>query len=517
MCEDIDTINYRLDIIDDIISNSTVAEAIDKIYSLCCEVEKIMKVEGASGPDIQKLANTFKETDIFGNSIARAKEIMLPLGKACKAEGLRRLMDEIIKLSEEFKYNNDGDLKNLEKDLHELGSKYMKLESITVGINLDNELRPMEATIVSINEKKYTKAPFLNRIVGLTKNEFDVTNEIHSKEEGKISGKLQKQIDEISDSMVKIDSSALQLTILSDLEKVIKNASAPLRALIKRYLDTYLDFFIQLKRELLFYMGAVRVIKIVGSNGMPMCRPIPETKEERICEVKGLYNLNLALRVFGKQKYHIVKNDLRFSDEGNIFVLTGPNSGGKTTFINALALIQVLFQAGMYVPAEEARLSPVDNIYTHFSTEEKRDTDYGRLGEESKRLGEIFKQATKYSLIILNESLASTSPGECLIMSKDVVYGLKYLGAKAIFATHQHELGSGLEEINKSFPGDGKVKSLVLGLEKQKDSEGHAAYIRTYKVTEAPPEGSSYAKDIAESFGISYDQIVKSLDKRFKG
>lgn len=248
---------------------------------------------------------------------------------------------------------------------------------------------------------------------------------------------------------------------------------------------------------------------------MKMCRPVAEIKENRVCEIYGLYNINLALKLFNTPKFKIVTNDLKFSAEGNIFVLTGPNSGGKTTFINAVALIQVLFQAGMYVPADSAHLSPVDNVYTHFSSEEKRDTDYGRLGEESKRLGEIFKQATRYSLITLNESLASTSPGECLLMSKDVLYGLKFLDAKAIFATHQHELGSGLDEVNKNYAGDGRIKSLVVGLKKQKGDNGQSTYTRTYQIAEAPPEGMSYAKDIAESFGISYGQIVKTLSGRF--
>lgn len=197
--------------------------------------------------------------------------------------------------------------------------------------------------------------------------------------------------------------------------------------------------------------------------------------------------------------------------------MTGPNSGGKTTYINALSQIQILSQAGMYVPGNSARISPVDNVYTHFSAEEKRDTDYGRLGEEAKRLSEIFKQATENSLVVLNESLASTSPEECLYMSHDILYGLKLLNVHAVFATHQHELASNLEEANRSYPGNGKFSSLVAGSERERSvSSGSVGdcFKRTYKVVQAPPIGTSYAKDIAESFGISHEQIKRLLSNR---
>jgi DNA mismatch repair ATPase MutS len=248
------------------------------------------------------------------------------------------------------------------------------------------------------------------------------------------------------------------------------------------------------------------MIKKLRKLGVPVTRPEIIPKEERVCCIREFYNINLAMHWKGEKE--IVKNDISFSNENDIFILTGPNSGGKTTYINAVALIQVLSQSGIYVPAEEAVISPVDYLYTHFPCEEKRGNDYGRLGEEAKRLNEIFKEATRYSLIILNESLASTSPVECLFLSKDVMYGLKLLNARAIFATHQHELAANLEEINNVYDGNGKIGSLIAVVDKE-------GLKRTYRVLQAPPEGLSYARDIAESFGITYEQIVKIISNRF--
>lgn len=506
MCEDVDVINYRLDIIDDMVNCSEVEECIGSIFAIASEVERYSKSESVTTPDVQKLVKSFRETDLYGSCLNRARKAMLKIADKLKSEGLCKLRDKILKLSEEFAYvdtNNETEEKK----------EYIKSASITLGINLDMDLRPMEATLVSINDYKYTRAPFLNRLIKKP-SEFESIHNFHPSEEGGLKEKIIEEFEEASGSVVKVDSTALQLSLISDLDRIMKNTMSSLRFIIRRYTNTYSKFFIDLKYELLFYVGSVKIINKLRTMGMPMTRPKAQAKEIRAYNIEGFYNINLALKQEENRPMVIVQNDLSFAEEGNIFILTGPNSGGKTTYINAISLIQVLFQAGMYVPSQKACISPVDNIYTHFSSEEKRDTDYGRLGEEAKRLCEIFKRATKYSLIILNESLASTSPGECLYMSKDIVCGLKLLNAKAIFATHQHELALAIDELNNKSIGIGEIKSLVAGAQKRQGNLGEECFIRTYKVLEGPPQGISYAKDIAESFGISYEQIKKTINER---
>jgi DNA mismatch repair ATPase MutS len=100
-------------------------------------------------------------------------------------------------------------------------------------------------------------------------------------------------------------------------------------------------------------------------------------------------------------------------------------------------------------------------------------------------------------------------------MSKDILYGLKLLNANAIFATHQHELASNLDDKNSCYPGNGSLCSLVAGSERQQAIKSGDCFKRTYKVMKSPPLGTSYAKDIAESFGISYEQIKNILSTRF--
>jgi hypothetical protein len=162
----------------------------------------------------------------------------------------------------------------------------------------------------------------------------------------------------------------------------------------------------------------------------------------------------------------LVLNPVDFDEENaRVWILTGPNRGGKTVYACSVGQAQVLFQAGLYVPARSARLSPVDAIFTHFPTPERAQPGMGRLDEEAARLSAIFGQAGPNSLILLNEVLAGTNGIEGLAMAHDVVRGLRLLGGRAIYVTHLHELAGQADEINAHTAGEGKVGSLVSEVE----------------------------------------------------
>lgn len=141
-------------------------------------------------------------------------------------------------------------------------------------------------------------------------------------------------------------------------------------------------------------------------------------------------------------------------------------------------------QAGLFIPGCEVQISPVDNVYTHFPVEETFNIKEGRLAEECKRLAEIFESATRYSLILMNESFVSTSPGESLYLAEDIVKAVRLLGGRMVFATHLHELAARVDKINADVEGDSKLISMVAGLER-----GTAKSKRTYKIAPSPPQG----------------------------
>jgi len=181
-----------------------------------------------------------------------------------------------------------------------------------------------------------------------------------------------------------------------------------------------------------------------------------------------------------------------------------------------MALAHILFQSGIFVPGNKACMSPVDGIYTHFSCEEKPDTDAGKLGEESLRIKSIFDNATRYSLILLNESFSSTSPMESLYISREILYALKILETRAIFATHLHELALNLDLINNAISGDSTVASLISVIADQSNDVNKQENFnkRSFKIMPGAPQGTSFAKDILSKYGVSFEKLIITMQKR---
>jgi len=82
----------------------------------------------------------------------------------------------------------------------------------------------------------------------------------------------------------------------------------------------------------------------------------------------------------------VIPNDVILGSRGRIVILTGPNQGGKTTYLQAVGQAHVIAQAGVFVPGRDARISPVDGIYTHFPVEERLKLGTGRFGDEARRM-----------------------------------------------------------------------------------------------------------------------------------
>jgi DNA mismatch repair ATPase MutS len=170
----------------------------------------------------------------------------------------------------------------------------------------------------------------------------------------------------------------------------------------------------------------------------------------------------------------------------------------KTTITQAVGQLFVLAQGGLYVPAEGFRYVPCDCIYTHFPADEDKTMDLGRLGEECVRFKEMFSQATNRSLLLLNETFSTTSFEEGYYIARDSVKALLTKAVRTIYNTHMHKLGEDAEELTRENAGTGAA-SLIMRTEEGK---------RSFKVALAKPEGSSYARDIAEKYGVTYDMLV---------
>jgi hypothetical protein len=318
--------------------------------------------------------------------------------------------------------------------------------------------------------------------------------------------------------------------LFRDLAIILEKAAQPVAQALRRYTGLKSDFLLGLRHELPFYLGAVGLIGSLRQRGLPMSRPELAPIDERVCQIEEGYNAGLAIlqgkwveqgggdgsgaeagQAGANRPNGVVTNEINFGPAGRIIILTGPNQGGKTTYIQAIGLAQVLAQAGLYVPGRAARISPVDGIFSHFPVEENLASATGRFGDEARRLQDIFARLTRHGLVLLNESLSSTSAGESFYIGQDILRALRLIGVRAIFSTHLHELAASIEELNRTGHNEERIVSMVASPVTEGTPE---AGTRSFKVVFGPPLGRSYAREIAERYGVSYDQLRELLHER---
>ena len=127
--------------------------------------------------------------------------------------------------------------------------------------------------------------------------------------------------------------------------------------------------------------------------------------------------------------------------ECEVMILTGPNMAGKSTYMRQVALLTLMAQAGSFIPAKEASISPVDRIFTRVGASDDLATGQSTFMLEMNEVSQILKHATSRSLIILDEIGRGTSTFDGMSIARAVVeYVREKIRAKTIFATHYHEL-----------------------------------------------------------------------------
>ena len=170
------------------------------------------------------------------------------------------------------------------------------------------------------------------------------------------------------------------------------------------------------------------------------CRP-QITNDGRINIVGGRHPV---VEVVSKTPF-VANDTLLDMDDNRCAIITGPNMAGKSTYMRQVALISIMAQIGCFVPAESATLGVVDAVFTRVGASDDLATGQSTFMVEMSEVAHILKNATKNSLLILDEIGRGTSTFDGMSIARAVleyVADRKKLGAKALFATHYHELTS---------------------------------------------------------------------------
>lgn len=451
---------YRQEIVRDFLQNedlcSAVREAVDSI--------KVLQFYGGSAKRIREQDNSLaslldqlRELKVYVEAVESLYQTLS--SNDIRSEGLITLRDSLKAITE------DEDFKSVKPDIVKIHEDLSNVRGAVVGVTLTADLDIENVTAIEfVDYKPRSTYTIMDVAVG-----------------AKMNNPFQKY--KYQDPLL--------VAMTPHLKKHLWKHIGEVRRLITKHSKYDTRLLTNLYNGLVFYLNVAGLGRKLASHDC--VTSFPEIVPGKALTMKGLYNIRLAVN----DQKEIVKNDFSFEDNERIFILTGPNRGGKTILEQALGLISVMASLGMFVTADACSGMPFANIHTHFPIDENLTINYGRLGEEAVRIKEIVKVADRDTLLLFNETFSTTSAADALYLCKDLLHILKDKGSCVIFNTHIHELAAGIPEMNE-WEGDSRMISVVMEIKDNKN---------TFRLKRSDPDTSSYARNIAEKYGITYEQM----------
>ncbi|NLM12001.1 MAG: DNA mismatch repair protein MutS [Clostridiaceae bacterium] len=347
---DIDSINYRLDIMRDLECKDLFNCMVDFSYQLK-RMREYLSFSGDLHNHYQKEKWFLDAVYLYCNAVNDLR-FRMSLAKI-KSEGLLRFYKWLNE------YENSEHFVALFSKTKELQTEFNRISySIQVG---------KDEVIVSKDESNSDFCAEINKTLQ------------------KFSGvQLNYEIRFFTD----LEMCALETKILEIIRKMNPSVFEMLDSFFKNNTDFLSNNIIKFDVEIQFYISYLDYINKLKQKGMHFA--YPSISNNKALDIVDAYDLAFAQKSLVSHT-EVVCNDFYLNNEERIYIITGPNQGGKTTFARAFGQIMFLSMLGCPVPCRKASIFIFDNIYTHFNKEEKLITDYGRLKEELNRLSKSVK------------------------------------------------------------------------------------------------------------------------------
>lgn len=260
----------------------------------------------------------------------------------------------------------------------------------------------------------------------------------------------------------------------------------------RAFVDPVIDRFY---REIHFYIRYLDYIAPIRAAGLQFCYPQISADEPRL-DARDTFDLAMAAKLV-VESTKIVTNNMELTDDERICVVSGPNQGGKTTFLRTFGQLYHLASIGCPVPGRSVRLRMSDRIYTHFDREEEAANLRGKLQDDLIRIRDILDQITPDSIVLMNELFSSTTLDDAVFLATKVMHRLIETGCTAVFVTF-------IDELARLDPAVISMVSTVLPEDQSQ---------RTFKVVRRPADGRAYAISIAEKYRLTADWLEKRLSR----
>jgi hypothetical protein len=280
------------------------------------------------------------------------------------------------------------------------------------------------------------------------------------------------------------------------LEKEWKSDLAHAKKRLAEGKLSQIECILNFEEQLDFYLVGLYCTECYRNRGYSLCRPTFRTGG-------GFFASNIKYPELILHQDGIQGNDITLRPSDAI-IITGANHSGKTSYLKTLGQGFLLAQLGFFVPADSLSLTPVTGIYTLFSAGEDNSMDASRMGVEIQKLTNILQHATSTDLVLLNEPMTSTNPVEAISICADLMQHFLSDGIMHLLVTHLYDiyflLRARLSDTERQH-----LKSLIT--ESYFDEQTHGM-VHHYRLREAEPEGNSYARETAASFGITLHDMI---------
>ncbi len=471
---DAQTIAKRNSLFVDLVSDNSLFRQLDKCFAELSDFFEIRQ-ERESYPGNEQLLYSAKELELYIGFLTDINSVLE--SHSSVGESLLALRLEIQSVVESDSF------KTLSSELSKHGNTVRNIKSVLIGVNLNASLAPIEAGLVSVHEEAFVSGDFINKLLRL---DFKSTAFSCSAPLVPLSGQLTPQ-----------ELAALKSGVNSSLNKVLHKSLSAWNTATKKYVKSNLEFLSVISREWRFVSACVHALSELKEAGFSLTVP----KLSQAESINGLYHSLFALSAGGRK---IIKNDLNFNDENGFYILTGPNQGGKSIYLQSVGLLYSMLHLGMLLPADEAYICPVNGIYTHFVDKTKSDFHHGRLDAECDKIHKINGKLKQNSIILFDEPFSGTNGEEGAVLCAEVIRAYSEIGARGICATHNFRLCE--LEVENSESNKSKIRNISARL----DSSRHE---RLFRIVAGACD-KSYASDIAEKYKLSSENIVEAFNNR---